>query len=158
MGSQLPFERYFSCVSLTVLICVILFWGYVSFTPKLSDASPEQIEIAVRVFVWGILLSVFPGVLLWGPMVIVALIPGYFLFELLRHGLQKAFKCRILSVLLPTLVVCSLSVLLPFFIMQLEYGYRIAIRETKEAYFPLLFALPSATLSAFLILIPREKT
>lgn len=146
-----PFPRYFAFAALSIGVAVVGLWG---FAFALAATSPDAPNPG-GVMVFGLIMTVIVGWVIWGPILAAALMPGFFLFRWIHKTLCSVMDGHILPNLLAAAVVSVLSWLLPWVLL----GW---LRDTGGTLFGpstlLLFGTPAALVSAFLILIRREET
>lgn len=142
--SRPSFLRYLGFACLSVALANVGFWLWVAMAG--SDGSAD--DSAQAVFLLGLLMSALVGWRIWGPILLIAILPGYPIFVIFHRWLCDMNLNRTWSNLLPAAVISVLSWWLAMVVLGVEASKSVSL---------LYFGIPAAVLSAYLILIRREE-
>ncbi|WP_421702120.1 hypothetical protein [Aliiroseovarius sp.] len=132
----------FACLSVALANVGLWLWVAMAAPDGAADVSAQD------VFLFGLLMSALVGWRIWGPILLIAILPGYPIFVIFHRWLCDMTLNRTLPNLLPAAVISVLSWWLANVVLGGEVSKSVSL---------LYFGIPAAVLSATLILIRREE-
>lgn len=143
------FRRYLGFACLSVGLAVVGYWLFMASLVLSVDGVPD----AGSVLVFGLVMTVLVGWVIWGPILASALFPGYHLYR----WVHRAICARRPGHILPNLVAATT-------VSLVSWGAAVAVLiatgqisgSPGEMTQLLLFGTPAALVSATLILIKCE--
>lgn len=140
------------------------FWHYLNFTVatmvlaivglsvvfgfKAADSGENPLEAIVFLLA----LSMFPGFIVWGPILAVALFPGIFIFRYVMQRLLNTGMAEPMSAGLAAVVI-SIASCAGLLVPAVFYG---DISDIAGMSWVLLFGIPAAAIAGYLVLGRKE--